>query len=250
MRRPDLDGYEIGPACAEDLPEIVNLANSVFRAGPAGDMGRDYPLLFNPQNSPNLCIARRDGEIVSHVGICPRWISLDGAAIGAALIGSVATAPEHRGRGLAGALMHLAIARARSLGLALMLISGDRGVYKRLGFEEWGRFRRFFLPAAEGSDFDTERVDVASTAALAAAMELHRREPVRFFRPRADWIRLLEVGMIVNGPGDLWLARRGGVPLAAAAVRLSKPHQPAGLWCGELTGDRTDGFRLLGRLAG
>ena len=38
--------YEIGPCRPDDLPELGELANRIFRSDGSGDMVAAYPLLF------------------------------------------------------------------------------------------------------------------------------------------------------------------------------------------------------------
>ena len=73
--------YELGPCRPEDLGELVGLANRIFRAGRAGDMGAEYPLVFEGQNVENLRVARLGDRLVSHVGICVRDATLLGARL-------------------------------------------------------------------------------------------------------------------------------------------------------------------------
>src|SRR6266542_3139602 len=98
--------YELGACRPDELFELVDLMNRVFRGGRPGDMGEEYPLVFEAENSEHLRVARAEGgKLVSHVGICIRDSSLLGAPVRVASIGAVGTDPEHRGKGLASALM-------------------------------------------------------------------------------------------------------------------------------------------------
>lgn len=86
------------------------------------------------------------------------WLALSGgrpvAAVeifttpGVAGVYSVSTLLEHRGRGIATRLLHAALAQSRSEGAELAVLQaspGALGLYKRLGFEETGRFEEWSL---------------------------------------------------------------------------------------------------------
>jgi ribosomal protein S18 acetylase RimI-like enzyme len=83
------------------------------------------------------------GEVVSYTDLYLRE--------GAAQIEDVGTLPEHRGRGYASAVMLAAIAEARNAGADLVFLFADaddwpKELYRRLGFDEVGRYVKFFAP--------------------------------------------------------------------------------------------------------
>ena len=218
--------YEFGHCGVDELPELVALTNCVFRSGRAGDMGAEYPLVFNERNVENLLVARAEGRIVAHVGICLRDATILGVPVRVASIGSVATDPAHRGHGSASRLMALAREQAVRSGASLMLISGLRGLYHRLGYVQVGDFRNYSIPAAPGvTDLD---VEVIAANDLAAVVRLHQSEPVRFLRSLDDWQRLLSAGMLMNHTADLLLIREQGVAVAYVGIqRPELPHAPS-----------------------
>src|SRR5205085_4272748 len=122
--------------------------------------------LFNGRNCEQLLVARSGDCLVAHVGICIRDATILGSVIRVASIGAVGTEPEARGQGLASALMAEAAQHARDRGASLMLISGGRGLYHRLGYVEVGRFIGYRAPAADlprGFDVrETEQGDLDS----------------------------------------------------------------------------------------
>jgi len=214
--------YEFGHCRVEELPELVALTNRVFRDGRTGDMGAEYPLVFNEQNVENLLVAREGGRIVAHVGICLRDAAILGASLRVANIGAVATAPEHRGYGFASQLMTNAREHAVRQGASLMLISGLRGLYQRLGYVQVGDFRNYTIPASsEDSGLEFEAM---ASGDLTSFISLHQSEPVRFLRSKDDWQRLLSAGMLMNHAADLLLIREGGIPVAYAGVQ--RPEHP------------------------
>jgi predicted N-acetyltransferase YhbS len=189
----------------EELPALVALANRVFRGERPGDMSAEYPLVFGRDNLDGMRIIPGDRGPVAHVGVCVRDAHLLGARVRVASIGAVCTDPDHRGRGCASALMEDAKRFARERGASLMLISGGRGLYHRLGYATVGRFHRYRLdrsltgkPTAPAVELGVHRAEEPSQVAA-----LYQAEPVRFMRSASDWQRLMSAGMLMNAAADL-----------------------------------------------
>ncbi|MGQ9524064.1 MAG: GNAT family N-acetyltransferase [Armatimonadota bacterium] len=215
---PDAEGPM--PCSPEDIHLAVELANRVFRPNSTGDMGAEYPLLFSKSNAQNLLVVKARGRVISLVGLCIRDAAILGYRIRTVSVGSVCTDPAFRGRGLASALMHDAIERSRSQGCSLMLISGDRSLYRRLGAVPVTAFQACTVaadcvPAVSGvvQVFDVE----AQNAPILAG--LYQREPVRFRRSMDDWRALLGARMLMNRPADFFTAEQDGVPTAYVCVQ-------------------------------
>ena len=242
-------GYEFGHCAAGELADLVALTNRVFRARRPGDMGEEYPLVFEPHNLENLRVARHEGRIVAHVGLCLRNATLLGAPLRVASIGAVATDPDHRGHGLASRLMTDAREHAVRDGASLMLISGLRGLYHRLGYVQVGDFRRFEIPAGEPNP--QVAVDLLDDPDLPAVVRLHQQESVRFLRPLDDWHKLLAAGVLMNHAADLLVLREGGHVAAYAGVQ--RPEDPAStekpLLVKEIAGSRSALARALPGIA-
>jgi predicted N-acetyltransferase YhbS len=213
--------YEIGPCRADELYDLVDLANRVFRAGRPGDMSAEYPLVFELPNVEHLMVARSGGRVVSHAGICLRDASILGAPVRVSSIGAVATDPEHRGKGLASRLMAEARRHSVERGASLMLISGGRGMYHRLGYVEVGAFLRYTVPA--GPPDPNYQVSEFHRDDLPAVVSLYQSEPVRFIRPVEDWHKLVAASMLMNQPADLLVVRHGNAIVAYAGVQRPSP---------------------------
>jgi predicted N-acetyltransferase YhbS len=213
----------MGACRPDELRELVSLANAVFRGRRTGDMGGEFPLLFSEGNCDHLRVVREDGRMVAHVGICIRDAVILGARLRVASIGAVCTHPDYRGRGLASELMRDAAAHSLEQGAVLMLISGGRGLYHRLGYVSVGRFLVYETGPGAADDAGPDvRLRPMGDDELDVAIGLHQREAVRFLRPREDWQRLLSAGMLMNEPGDLFLAWYEGRPVAYLAVRRGR----------------------------
>jgi GNAT superfamily N-acetyltransferase len=234
----------------EELPALLRLVNRVFRPD-GGDMQREYPLVFQPGNAAHLRVIDREGEIVAHVGVCVREALLLGIPLRVASIGAVCTDPAVRGQGLASRLMEDARGHALAHGADLMLISGGRGLYHRLGYVTVGRFPRYRVPTAPPSAAVT--VGEHAPADLASLRALYEREPVRFRRSGEDWERLLAAGMLMNRRARLFVVRLQGAPVAYLGVQEPSPGRDGGpttARAAEVAGDRWAVAEGAGAVAG
>lgn len=191
-------------ACTKaDLEQLVRLANRVFRGSGEGDMQREYPLVFGEENLDHCRIVKEGDRVVSHVGVCVRDTSILGCRVRVAAIGAVCTDADVRGKGYASLLMEDARRLALAEGAVLMLISGGRGLYHRLGYVTVGSYRHLQIAAAALPPAPAGlRVVPCGPAEIGALCALYQRSPVRYVRPVDDWAKLLGAGMLMNGPAD------------------------------------------------
>lgn len=210
-------------------------------------MMTEYPLLFAEENLDQLRVISVDGQIVAHVGILVRDILILGCRVRSAAIGSVCTHPDFRGQGLASDLMADARRHAVDQGASLMLISGTRGLYRRLGYAEVGAFRRLMFQATLTRQ--TGCIASFRPGDLDTAIRLHQQEPVRFLRTREDWDRLLSAGMIMNLPATMYRLCQDHEMVAYLAVR--QPRNADALpEVAEFGGSRAAMIQTLPQLAG
>ncbi len=207
---------------AEELEALVELTNRVFRPRGDGDMRREYPLVFDPDQLDGMRIVPGETGPVAHVGVCVRDATILGARLRVASIGAVCTDTEQRGRGIASALMADACRYAREQGASLMLISGGRGLYHRLGYVTVGCFWRYQVNVAQLDGVSTPGVELAGyrEEELSEIAALHQAEPVRFFRSAADWKRLLAAGVLMNASAELLTVRQEGHLVAYLGLQV------------------------------
>ena len=229
------------PATLKEIPAVVALANSVFRPRGNASMSDEYPLLYAKENVENLRIFADDGRPISLVAMFERDIILAGTRHRSCAIGSVCTDPECRGQGLATRLVDDARAKALRDGCDVFLISGGRGLYRRLGYVDVGGYRRAVvdpggLPARTGY-----RAREWTPWDLPVLVRLHSAEPVRFARTPEDYLTMLECRRIHNGAGDTRLICPGsGEPVAYVTFRTPGA---AGLEEHEISVDEMAGSR-------
>lgn len=79
-------------------------------------------------------VTRDRGRIVGHMALTFRAVALDGAIGTVAGLAEVATHPDHRGKGIAAALLQAAIAEARASLADHLLLFGVARLYAAAGF--------------------------------------------------------------------------------------------------------------------
>ncbi len=244
---------------AGEWEQLNQLVSTVFRP----QMFRDYPQLFNDDNRENLRVVAEDGKVVCHVGMTERPASLAGCRIDVACIGAVSTLGDYRGRGFASQAFQDACSKGAADGVDVMLISGGRGLYTRVGCREVGRDWDVAL-TPDGAAGLGSSLGLAGAGAYALTpvgreqidhlRAIYQREPVRFLRPLADWEMALDCGIVMNTASDFWGLSIGGTLLAYLVVHQPDkvhrrgPDVPTTVRVVEFAGERTAVVAALPRL--
>ena len=156
----------------------------------------------------NVWVAERGGELVSCVQIFPRRVRIGGEALPMGGIGSVFTRPEHRRRGVAGALLERAIDAMRERGIVLSYLLAERlRWYGRYGYRPWSRgWRTLHWPAAARRPGPNARTYEA---------ERDRGDVARLWRLYAEGAAGAPLdGIVDRGSGEDWQSsfRLAGTP--------------------------------------
>lgn len=173
------------------LIQLAGLVDAVMRPeAPAGfRMADEFPHMFCAGNASNLYYVEEEGRPASLAGVVKCNCILNSATVSGASIGSVATLPEYRGRHFATSILNEIFEDLERGDTALVLISGIRGLYKRLDCAETGR--EFMVSLNErdlaniraGIEFDVEFVPPGKRQGEAAALhEIYVSETHRYFR--------------------------------------------------------------------
>lgn len=211
---------------AEEWSSLNELVSTVFRP----TMFESYPQLFNEENRENLRVVVEDGKVVCHVGMTQRPATLAGGAVQVACIGAVATYEAYRGRGFASLAFQDCCDRAAAAGVDVMLISGGRGLYTRVGCRRVGAYLDYVLDAALAGTADNapaaNRYSLAplTAAHIPAVAARYQAEPVRFLRPPEDWERAFACRVVMAGKSDFWGLWDGDA--LAAYVITHPPRSP------------------------
>lgn len=206
-----------------DMDSLIQLTDRVFWQG----LVNKYPQLFNEDNFENLRVFSDAGQIVSHIGFIERNASVLGCQIKVACIGAVATLQEYRGKGLASQLMEDSLNKMLSDGVDVVLVSGGRGLYKRYGCAEVGRFYKLILKSDDIAFLPSDPIEFypMQNTNIQTAMKLYECEPVRFLRPWEDYEYFLQSHWAMNKRSELFIIERKKIPVAYVVLRF---HEPSG----------------------
>ncbi len=238
---------EARSARPEDLPAVIGLVDAAMRAGTDQTMQRDYPLVYAPDNLPNVQVVEADGRVVATSPVLPRHAVGDGYAFDLGIISPTATDPGHQHRGYGTACVRACIARMEALAIPVSVLWTQVETfpfYEVTGYQAVARYGQSFrLSNADAVRFraSTDQVvDLRSAPEhLAALLDLQASRSDRIVRSPGDAELLHRLAKMTT-----WLAVRDGRPIAylVDSRAINKP----GLL--ELGGDETAVEGLLRRV--
>lgn len=118
----------------------------VLRSG--GELAGEYPLVFGPDAPGSLVTLGEDGIVHSACATLVRDLVIGGERLRIGLIGSVATDPDRRGRGLATRVLEAAERELARDGAVLALLwADDASFYRRRGWREFASELDFVFDA-------------------------------------------------------------------------------------------------------
>jgi GNAT superfamily N-acetyltransferase len=138
---------------------------------------------------------KEEGRALGMLAIVPMTLLWGAARIAVAGVSSVATHPEHRGRGIMSALLERACAEMQQAGYLLSDLGGDRARYGNYGWEPVGlqallQFGGKYLRALPDPQAPPVHVTAGDARAAAALLALCDRRDPRYERgPRQlEWL--------------------------------------------------------------
>jgi predicted N-acetyltransferase YhbS len=151
-------------AVAHARPRLVELLDEAFpgmglRLKAARAWGADWSLA-----ATNFVVPGSDGPL-AHAALLSLPLVVDGRPREVGYLHAVCTHPEHRGRGLARAVIEAALTASEELHETQILLTSDPALYARFGFEtvpEHGA--RYTPPAPAGGTRGNEAVPLEATA--------------------------------------------------------------------------------------
>ncbi len=164
-------------------------------------------------NIVSLDIVLEDGRSISHVGIKERELIIYGCKTIVGCIGGVGTRPDYRQKGLATRLMKRSVQQINNDQGDIMLVSGDRDLYRRQRCFPAAPMYRIRVTRSDAEKFDNSNIKLVpySEEYLPHVVNIHQKEPVRFHRhleefrvmlerrtPAPFWTRT-EVFMLIDG---------------------------------------------------
>ena len=194
-----------------------------------------YPQVWKRENVKinNCFVIKKDGKMLSHVGLMPFDIISDNKIIKVAGIGGVATDPVARGAGYMGTLLKYAITQMKKQGFPISVLWGMRSRYANYGWDYTGSNLITTLTKYDLEKIKPVQVELkkyTEAGHFGKIIETYEKEPLRvnrskktfkllFERPGQEtWITDGNEGfayIVISGAGnERSVLERGGSPQA------------------------------------
>jgi len=197
---------------AEDLPGVIGLVDAAMRQGSDQTLVTDYPLVYAPENLPNVQVVLVDGVPVATAPVLPKRVTGEGFSFGTGVISPTATDPAHQHRGYGSACVRGCIERMIALELpvsVLWTIVATFPFYEGVGYQAVARFGASYrLGSGDAGRFAAWNGPIVS---LASGPD--RLEGVRALHEARDGVRRTpeEAAALFRLPKmTTWLAPRDG----------------------------------------
>lgn len=194
----------------EDFDEAMNAMGTAFRFSPNRDFPMLLPQIYRPTDELMKAVyaIRRDGHIVSVVGVHPRDWRVGDTTLKLGGVGGVSTLEGYRGQGLMKQLMDRCVDDMKSDGYHLSWLGGQRQRYQYYGYEKCGTYydvslRRtnFRHEGRELRDIHFVAMGGQYTDRVAVAKLLHEAKPIHVQRSQEDFVLYL-----LSGYSEPWFA--------------------------------------------
>ena len=203
----------------EELIDSIRLAHLCFGGPQETENEEEILASYVPPRRGGMYILSHEGKPVSQIAIFHDQIKMYDGTIRAGSIGGVCTHPAYRKQGLATRLMEHCTQQLAKEGATLMLISGDEGVYMRLGNVFQGKYMYFSIKPRQSHPWRPTPSDLvlrkATEADALICSRLYQAEPVHFVRQKSDFVRALhDPAENTYTHANPWIVERGGQAVA------------------------------------
>ena len=212
------------PVKLTEINDLADMIGGIFGLDKLYPRERMVAGLRRPRDRRDTLVIAEDGKLASQIRVVYARVSVCGCEFKVASIGTVCTRAEYRGRGHAGAILDLALEQMYERGVKVLIVSGDRGLYRRHHCVPAGRLYQTTVGrdfSASAAELTVRKVTPDDWPRLAP---LHQAESVRFVRD-AGFVSRLPFWWDCEKP-DLWLVEHGGQPLAYALLSLAWREDP------------------------
>jgi len=185
---------EIRSIAPDERTEFLALVDAEIRPPQATTRALDdFPVILGPENADWQLVAEDSGELVGCLAVLVRRFTSVWGAIAIGGIGSVVTAPAHRGRGVSRLLQEEALARLRRQEVPLAVLWTDKPeIYAGRGFRPAGV--EFHVDLARASfaaaEQPTVRIEAFTPSRSEIVAAIYADHPLRTLRASGDAERL------------------------------------------------------------
>jgi predicted N-acetyltransferase YhbS len=236
-------GYE-GPRAPrpDEWEAVLELSRSIFF--PAATTYREaavrWPMALQRDFQRDSYTMFLNGQPVSNIGRLERAIVVHGHALRMGFIGGVCTHPNHRGKGLASAILQASLAKLRENDVDFVYISGARSMYYGVGANHIGGHTNFTVQSGAPFQFRGPEAALrpATTDDIALLIGLSEKEGLRFLRAVADYELSLRHGHCSGKACSFRVIEVGTVPVGYVLVTRPTEKEPHTIRILEYVGDR------------
>ncbi|MBI2300515.1 MAG: GNAT family N-acetyltransferase [Armatimonadetes bacterium] len=223
----DLSDYE-GPRAVRPAEREAGakMMLSIFRPWlPSVDEAfRYWPMGLCPEVAENVFGFFHHGEPVSLILRLERDFLVGGQRLRMGFVGGVCTVAEHRGKGLAAAVLEASYERFREHGCHLVYISGGRGLYRRSGAHHLAAGQTFTVPPEKPPPLPVT-VRRASEDDVPTLVHLASQRGLRFVRPASDYRVILRAEHCCGREVEFLLIVTGGLPVGCLLITTPAEHE-------------------------
>lgn len=180
-----------------------------------------WPMYLRPETRENTFSMFYQGQPVSTIVRLCRDAYIHGHRFRIGFIGSVCTHPDHRGKGLAGAILDASMQRFADGDVDFVYISGARSLYYRSGANHIGGFPVFFLKLDNIGSIEREKTNIRQANLDDADLlnSFNEGEETRLVRDALDYELVLQHGHCSGGQCIFNIIESDSVPVAYIALR-------------------------------
>ncbi|MCT2536655.1 GNAT family N-acetyltransferase [Aquibacillus koreensis] len=185
----------------DDLEAAINLSNQTFNNPGQGSMHVAFPFMFSRNKYNHSFGAFAEGKLVAFMGLVPFTVRVGDAGISLYALGSVCTDPDYQGQGIATKMLEEIDAFLQTTDASLLLVSGDRPLYRKVDCYPFGQFFRYSYSGGNAQHADspsTYTIREMGGADLLSIARLASERKVAFDQSVSDLAVLLEAKAYAN----------------------------------------------------
>ena len=165
--------------------QAIQLADEIFRDSEQKSMGSGFPSIFSSHLIHQSYGAFDNQQLVSFLGLVPSTVRIGRSSVNVYSLGSVCTGPDYRGKGIAGEILEGIMKDLKSTDASLLLVSGNRSLYTRVGCHPFGKVSRFTIKGSKAANNpnlvirEMETTDIHAMVRLAEQREVAYEQSVQ-----------------------------------------------------------------------